>query len=419
VQGSFNIAKNQDVRFRIVDHEDVIRLYLDSFLQPLMTLAVTNRRGDRIAIYNSTGTAARTALDEFSLHPVATCLFLDSRLVREGPLRRTNAVQVRIQPFMVGSSAMQRAIAYSSDFLSSSLSPAVELQIIPDVTLTNLTPGGGVIQFAPPGPVYPSNTVVTATELPAPGWQFLRWEGAATGDNNPALIPMTNHLGVRAVFGAAPAFTIVGNGQVVATPESPVQEYGTRLRYTAYPSAGSTFVRWGNAVTGTNNPVSLVFTNANVAATVLFAALAANQVSLVTPIDGNGRVGSAPGGNTFTLGQTVSLLALPDTDNIFLGWSGDVTARTNPVSLLMDASKVVTARFGQAVRFQPVLHAWDANGFALSFTGRIGMTFELQASPDFVDWTTVAPLLNETGRVTFQHTDAVNHPSLFYRVVGP
>ena len=79
VQGSFAIAKNQDVRFRIVDHEDVIRLYLDSFLQPLMTLAVTNRRGDRIAIYNANGTAARTALDEFSVHPVGTTLLHDIR----------------------------------------------------------------------------------------------------------------------------------------------------------------------------------------------------------------------------------------------------------------------------------------------------------------------------------------------------
>ncbi len=55
VQGTFSIAKNTDVRFRIVDHEDVVRLYLDNFLQPLMTLAVTNRRGDRIALYNSIG----------------------------------------------------------------------------------------------------------------------------------------------------------------------------------------------------------------------------------------------------------------------------------------------------------------------------------------------------------------------------
>ncbi len=262
---------------------------------------------------------------------MATSLFLDNRLVREGPVRRTNAVQVRIQsfftnatifytldgsepsffsaasaefiaPFMVDASATLRAIAYSSDFLNTSLSPAIELQITPDVTLTNLTLGGGLVQFDPPGPVYSSNAFVTATAVPAPGWQFLRWEGAAGGENNPTVFVMTGNLGVRAVFAAAPAFTFVGNGTAIITPEGAVQEYGARLRYTAYPAAGSTVVRWGNAVTGTNNPVSLVFTNANAAATVLFAALGANQVSLVTPIDGNGRVGSAPGGNTFSLG---------------------------------------------------------------------------------------------------------------------
>jgi len=445
VQGSFAIAKNQDVRFRIVDHEDVIRLYLDSFLQPLMTLAVTNRRGDRIAIYNASGTAARTALDEFSVHPVGTTLFLDNRIVREGPLHRTNAAQVRIQsfftnaaifytldgsepsfisseyvtPFLLESSATLRAIAYSSDFQNTSLSPSVEVQIIPDVVLTNLTPGGGVIQFEPPGPVYPSNALVTATALPAPGWQFLRWEGAAAGDINPTLVVMTNHVRVRAVFGAAPAFTIVGNGQPVVTPDSPVLQYGASVRYTAFPAAGSYFVRWGNAVTGTNNPVSFVFTNANTAVTVLFAALGPNQVSLVTPIDGNGRVASAPGGNTFTLGQTISLLAVPDPNHIFVGWSGDVISYTNPVSILMDSSKVATARFGLPVRFQPAFSVWNGTGFTLSFTGQVGMTFELQASSNFVDWTSVAPLLNETGRVTFVHGDALNTPSLFYRVGGP
>ena len=293
------------------------------------------------------------------------------------------------------------------------------MQIIPDVALTNLTIGGGVIQFEPPGLVYPSNSVVTVTALPAPGWQFLRWEGAADGDSNPTLVTMTNHVGVRAVFGAAPAFTVIGNGQPVTTPEGPVLEYGARVRYTAYPAAGNFFVRWGNAVTGTNNPVSFAFTNANAAVTVIFSALGANQVSLVTPIDGNGRVASAPAGNTFTLGQTISLLAVPDANSIFVGWGGDAISYTNPVSVLMDASKVVTARFGQPVRFEPAFSVWDGSGFTLSFTGQVGMTFELQASSNFVDWTSVAPLLNETGKVTFIHADAANHPALFYRVLGP
>jgi hypothetical protein len=445
VQGSFTIAKNQDVRFRIVDHEDVVRLYLDGFLQPFMTLAVTNRPGDRLALYNANGTAARTAIDEFSVHPVGTTLFLDSRLVREGPIRRTNAPVVRIQsfftngavfytldgsepsfisseytgPFPVNASGTLRAIAYSSDFANSSFSPAIDLQIVPDVVLTNLTPGGGLVQFEPAGTVYSSNTVVTATALPGPGWQFVRWEGAVEGDANPVTFTMTNHLGLRAVFAASPAFTVVGNGHAVTTPEGPLLEYGTRVRLTAYPSAGSYFVRWGNAVTGTNNPVLLVFTNANTAVTVLFGVLGANQVSLVTPIEGDGRVASAPGGNTFTLGETISLLAVPDTNRVFLGWSGDANARTNPVSLLMDGSKVVTARFGYAVRFLPAASVWDGSGFSLSFTGQAGVAYELQVSSNFVDWMSIAPLLNETGRVTYLHPAALSMPTLFYRVIGP
>ncbi len=445
VQGSFTIAKNQDVRFRIVDHEDVVRLYLDSFLQPLMTLAVTNRLGDRIALYNANNMAARTAIDEFSVYPVGTTLFLDNRLVREGPVRRTNAPVVRIQsfitnaavfytldgsepsfisseytgPFPVNASGTLRAIAYSSDFSTSSLSPAVELQIIPDVVLTNLTPGGGVVQFDPAGAVYPSNSMVRVTAVPAAGWQFLRWEGALDGDSNPASLVMTNHLGLRAVFGAAPALTILGEGQVLTTPAEQWTEYGARVRFTAYPSPPSYFVRWGNAVTGTNNPVSFVFTNANTAVTVIFSALGPNQVSLVTPIEGDGRVASAPGGNTFALEQTISLLAVPDADRVFLGWSGDANSRTNPLTLLMDSSKVVTARFGHAVRFLPAASGWAGNGFTLSFTGQIGAAYELQASWNFVDWMSVAPLLNETGRVSFTHADAFNFPTLFYRVVGP
>lgn len=445
VQGSFTIAKNQDVRFRIVDHEDIVRLYLDSFFQPLMTLAVTNRPGGRIALYNANNPAARTAIDEFSVYPAGTTLFLDSQLAREGPIRRTNPPVVRVQsfitnaaifytldgsepsfisneytgPFPVNESGILRAIAYSSDFASSSLSPAIELQIVPEVRLTNLTPGGGVVQFDPAGPVYPSNSMVTVTAVPAPGWQFLRWEGALGGNSNPAGVVMTNHLGLSAVFGAAPAFTILGEGRVVTTPAEQWNEYGARVRLTAHPATASYFVRWGNAVTGTNNPVSFDFTNANPAVTVIFSALGSNRVSLVTPIEGDGRVASAPGGNTFALDQTISLLAVPDVDRVFLGWTGDANSRTNPLALLMNSSKVVTARFGHAVRFLPAASGWNGHGFALSFTGQIGTAYELQASSNFVDWMSVAPLLNETGRVSFTHSGAVNFPTLFYRVVGP
>lgn len=445
VQGSFVIQKNQDVRFRIVDHEDVVRVYLDAFFQPVMLLAVTNRPGDRLAIYNGTTSGARSAIDEFSVHPVLTTVFLDDRLVREGPIRRTNAPIVRFQsfftnaaifytldgsdpsfisseytgPFRPEASGTLRAIAYAADFSQALFSPAIELEITPDVTLTNLTRGGGLVQMEPPGPVFPSNTVVTATAVAAPGWEFVRWEGASDGVENPVTITMTNHLGLRAVFGAVPSFNVVGDGFAATTPEGPLLEYGARVRLTAYPGEGSYFVRWGNAVTGTNNPVSFVFTNANTGITVLFATLPANQVSLVTAIDGDGRVASAPGGNTFALGQTISLLAVPDTDRVFLGWSGGVESRTNPVSILMDGSKVVSARFGYAVRFLSSSNRWSASGFTGSLSALPGATYDLQASSNFVDWISVGPIQSDDGRITFTHEGVSEVPALFYRVVGP
>ncbi len=445
VQGSFTIQKNQDVRFRIVDHEDIIRVYLDGYFQPLMTLAVTNRRGDRLALYNGASPGARTAIDELSVHPVLTTVFLDERLVREGPVRRTNAPLVRFQSFFTNAaifytldgsepsfvsseytgafrpaaSGTLRAIAYAADFSQALFSPAIELEITPDVSLTNLTRGGGVLQTEPGGLVFPSNSVITVTALPAPGWEFIRWEGAAEGAENPTTLVMTNHLGLRAVFGAAPAFTVVGNGFAATTPEGPKLEYGDRVRLTAYPSDGSYFVRWGNAVAGTNNPVSFVFTNASTGITVLFATLPADQVSLVTAIDGDGRVASAPGGNTFTLGQTISLLAVPDTDRVFLGWGGGVESRTNPVSLLMDGSKVVTARFGDAVRFLTASNRWAPEGFIVGISALAGATYELQASSNFVDWIRVGPIQSDDGKITFTHEGAAEAPTLFYRVVGP
>ena len=321
--------------------------------------------------------------------------------------------------FPVNASGTLRAIAYSSDFANSSLSPAIELQIVPDVVLTNLTPGGGVVQFEPMGPVYSSNTVVTATAMPGPGWQFVRWEGAMEGDDNPATLTMTNHLGLRAVVAAAPAFTVVGNGHAATTPEGPLLEYGARVRFSAYPTEGSYFVRWGNAVTGTNNPVSFVFTNSSTGITVLFAVLPANQVSLVTAIDGDGRVASAPGGNTFALGQTSSLLAVPDTDRVFLGWSGGVESRTNPVSLLMDGSKVVSARFGYGVRFLTASNRWAPDGFTVGISALAGASYELQASSNFVDWISLGSIQSGDGKITYTHGGAVEAPVLFYRVVGP
>ncbi len=443
--GVFVIAKNQDVTFRVTDNGDLVRLYLDDLFFPLMSVTITNRRGSRISLYNSLSTAGGAQVDYLSLRPLLTSVFIDNKLTHEGPIRKTTAVQVKLQPFYTNSliyytldgtepsfisteytgtftvtgSATVRAISYRADFLESTGSPAIEVQIVPDVVLTNETPGGGVIQFNPPGPVYSSNTVVSMTAMPGPGWQFIRWEGAASGSTVSNSVTITNHLAVRAVFGTMPVLNSVGSGQIQSYPAGPVHAYGSKVRMMAVPSPGNYFLRWANSLSGNSSPGTLVVTNVTPGVTALFSALAANQVSMTSLVDGFGMVTLSPSMNVFTNGQSVSVTALSDINQVFLGWTGDAFSTTNPLTVLMDASKTLTARFAPGVKFQRERLEFGSDGFQLSIKGAPGFIFDLQASSDLLQWEAVATLTNVSGSLLYQHRDATNWPMLFYRAVAP
>jgi hypothetical protein len=443
--GAFVIAKNQDVTFRVTDNGDLVRLYLDDLFFPLMSVSITNRRGSHLSLYNSINTAGRAQVDHFSVRPLLTSIFIDNQLTHEGPVRKAAAVQVRLQPFYTNSliyytldgtepsfisteytrpftlaaSATVRAISYRADFLESTGSPAIEVQIVPDVVLTNETLGGGIVQFDPPGPVYSSNTVVSMTAMPGPGWLFIRWDEAASGTTVTNSITMTNHLAVRAVFGTMPVLNSIGSGQIQTYPAGPVHAYGARVRLMAVPSPGSYFLRWANTLSGIASPGTLVVTNATPGVTALFSALAVSQVSMTPLVDGFGTVLISPPMNVFTNGQSVTLTALPDLDQIFLGWTGDASGATNPLAVLLDGNKALTARFAPAIRFQPALPEYGSDGFLISIKGVPGFIFDLQASSNLLQWQAVATLTNASGNLLYRHSDATNRLMLFYRAVAP
>jgi len=76
---------------------------------------------------------------------------------------------------------------------------------------------------------------------------------------------------------------------------------------------------------------------------------------LTVTINGSGTVVSDPAGiscpgycsATFAKGVTVQLTATPASGWVFSGWSGAVTGTANPVAIVMDADKSVTATFAQ------------------------------------------------------------------------
>ena len=200
----------------------------------------------------------------------------------------------------------------------------------------------------PPAGAYHADGTATVTATPAPGWTFLKWLGDATGTNLTASVSASRNRCVQAVFGTAFGATTVGGGGVVRSPVMGLYPYGSSVRLTAVPQLGNYFVFWGNAATGTNNPLTFTVTTANSTASAVFTSLSGNNCSLSVVADGLGRVAATPRANRYIIGTSVTLTTQPDAGQEFLEWGGDATGTNNPLTLTMSQSKVVTAQFYQA-----------------------------------------------------------------------
>src|SRR5439155_16484204 len=110
--------------------------------------------------------------------------------------RYTNSLSVR-------GSLTIRAIAYDSDFSQSWEADPMEVVIIPAFLLDGTTHGGGALTVSPTNSPYLSNTLVTITPAPAPGWTFLQWLGDVSGTNATNTVVMTRDKCVEAVFGTS------------------------------------------------------------------------------------------------------------------------------------------------------------------------------------------------------------------------
>lgn len=322
-------------------------------------------------------------------------------------------------PFPVKESVTLRAIAYNADFTQAVPSDPVEIVILP--TLSTSTAGGGSVAMDPPDGAYLGDGTATVTAMPAPGWTFLQWLGDATGTNPVAGVSMSRNKCVRAVFGTTLGTTVVGSGSVVRSPAAEWYPYGTPVRLTAVPQAGNYFALWGNAASGTNNPLHFTITSANPTVTAVFATLPANQQALTVLPDGFGQVNASPRANRYTTGASVTLTAVPDAGQSFLSWSGDASGTQNPLTVTMTASKLVRANFTQSARLEVLNCGGAANGaeIQLLLTGEFGRTYVIEAAttltPGATDWSMMAEVTATHGAVQFNDPFVTNRTQRFYR----
>ncbi|MBN2650074.1 MAG: Ig-like domain-containing protein, partial [Prolixibacteraceae bacterium] len=195
---------------------------------------------------------------------------------------------------------------------------------------------------------YTDGTVVQVTATPNTGYSFAGWSGDATGTANPLSITMNSDKNLVANFTPDEIVTyslnvIANNGIVLKNPSQANYDEGSTVQLTASPNEGYTFTGWSGDATGSNNPLTVTM-NSNKDITANFELIPADNYTLdVTAV--NGSVNKNPNNPTYEDGETVELTATPDTGYEFSSWSGDAIGTDNPLNVLMDENKNITANF--------------------------------------------------------------------------
>lgn len=318
--------------------------------------------------------------------------------------------------FRLTRTATVRAIAYSSDFFQAIEADPIEIRNVANYYLNAFSEGGGTVVREPDENPLSGGTAVTVMAVPDAGWTFFGWRGDSSATNPMLKITMDRSICLEAVFGTELSTTVAGNGSVTLSPGGGVYPYNTTVYLHGVPSSGAYFVRWGNAVNSTNNPLKFTITTSNVAISSLFGALAANQGSLTVIKDGLGQVEVSSKANRFSYGQQVTLTAVPERDQSFLRWVGDVSGSVNPLTVTIQQSTMVTAVFSRIPKLENVFcpPRLPSDGFRIRARGNHGDNYTVLRSTDLSDWSHDSIISNVWGRAEF--AVPVETSSQFYRV---
>jgi hypothetical protein len=142
---------------------------------------------------------------------------------------------------------------------------------------------------------------------------------------------------------------------------------GWDVYLTATANEGSNFTGWSGAASGTDSQFKITMdTSKSVTAT--FVIPPPPQYALTVNTSGPGTVTVKNSGETvigtinsnnptysgsFDTGTTLKLSAFPDASSEFEGWSDGISVKTTPVTVTMNNSKSITAKFNKKQTPQP------------------------------------------------------------------
>lgn len=294
-----------------------------------------------------------------SVTPVAVSITLTSTW--NGPIHYTldgstpdfgSALYDPENPPQVVPPATVKAIAYLDDsYIASELYVdysevvSTRLDYVPLYALNLSTPGGGTVAMTPAAPTFASNSIVTISATNLPGWTFLGWQGDVTGTNATVTVTMNSNVTAQAIFGTPLTTSMTGSGSIAHTPALSLYPYGSTVRLTALPGASRYLSLWDGALSGSISPRDLVMTNANPTVSAAFGTITGTNFGLTVQITGEGTASYTPATNRLGSNSVVTLTATPKPGWTFNGWSGGSNSALNPLALVMNTNKIITANF--------------------------------------------------------------------------
>ncbi len=272
----------------------------------------------------------------------------------------------------------------------------------PNVLTVTCGAGGSVTQ--PGTGVFndEEGTAIPAVAIPDLGHHFTGWTGTAAtsgrvADPTSASTTVTagGIISLHANFAPDSETLLISTttGGTVSTPGlgAFTYDYGTVVAVAAVADSHYIFVGWtGTAVTlgevadpGTSSTTVTLNADSTLEATFVL------DTHVLRVNAANGVVTRVPDKAPYVHGETVLLQAEPSLNYDFKGWSGDATGIANPLTLVMDSDKTVTAEFVLCTR---TLNLSSTAGGNVTFPGEGTFQYphgeqvmlEAEADPGFV-----------------------------------
>ncbi|MGB5924807.1 MAG: hypothetical protein WBH01_01755 [Dehalococcoidia bacterium] len=271
-------------------------------------------------------------------------------------------------------------------------------------TLTMAVAGGGSTSPAAGQRTYAAGTVVYITASPASGYQFDRWTGDVdTVDNRYAAsttITIYGSYSITANFEETGVtyYTLTtsvspsGGGSV--SPPGGAYPAGSQVTLTAMPASGYTFSNWAGAAGGSQNPITISM-NSNKSITAYFEETGVTYYTLTTSVSPSGGGSVSPAGGTYAAGSQVTLTAMPASGYSFNNWGGDASGSQNPITIIMNSNKSITAYFEQGPPVPPdqyrfIVSAGETHTVGLKSNGTVVAVGDNEHGQRDVDgWTNI------------------------------